>query len=74
MMVRKVMLNTTPPQSPHIEYDDKYNLGLVEGHYFINDYTDWTSYCLENYEDAKCIKDCNKMFRRTMNIRRVMIY
>ena len=28
------------------EYEDKYNLGLVKGHYFINDYTQLTSYCL----------------------------
>ena len=27
------------PQSPYIEYDEKYNIGLVKGHYFINDYT-----------------------------------
>ena len=38
------------PQSPHIQYDEKYNLGFVEGHYFINDYTELTSYSLDNYE------------------------
>ena len=33
------------PQSPYTEYDETYNLGLVKGHYFINDYTELTSYC-----------------------------
>ena len=27
------------------DFDDKYNVGLVKGHYFINDYTEFTSYC-----------------------------
>ena len=35
------------PQTPHVAYDEKYKLGLVKGHYFINDYTELTSYCLE---------------------------
>ena len=26
------------PQRPHIDYDETYNLGLIKGHYFINDY------------------------------------
>ena len=51
------------PQSPHIEYDDKYNLGLVKGHYFINDYTELTSYSLGNCEEIEEIKDCNKLFK-----------
>ena len=51
------------PQSPHIEYDEKYNLGLVKGHYFINDYTELTSYCLEHYGEVKYFKDCNAIFK-----------
>ena len=47
------------PQSPHIEYDGKYNLGWVKGHYFINGYTELTSYSLANYEGIKGIKGCN---------------
>ena len=39
----------------------KNNLVLVKGHYFINDYTQLTFYCLENYEEVKDIKDCNKI-------------
>ena len=38
-------------------------MGLVKGHPFINDYTELTSYNLENYEEIKDIKDCNKMFK-----------
>ena len=52
------------PQSPHIAYDEKYNLGLVKGQYFINDYTEPTSYNLEHYEEIKDIKDCNKIFKK----------
>ena len=48
------------PQSPHIEHDGKYNLGLVKGYYFIDGYTEMTPYCLENYEEVKDINDCNK--------------
>ena len=44
--------------------DEKYNLGLVKGHYFINDYTELTSYCLEHYEEVKYIKYCNKIYRK----------
>ena len=39
-------------------------MGLIKGHYFINDYTELTSYCLENYEEIKDIKDCNKAFKK----------
>ena len=46
------------------DFDEKYNLGLVKGHYFINDYTELTSYCLDNYEEIKDIKDCNKIYRK----------
>ena len=45
------------------DFDEKYNLGLVKGHYSINDYTALTSYCLENYEEVKDIKDCNKVYK-----------
>ena len=38
-------------------------MGLVKGHYFINDYTDLTSYCLGHYEEIKDIKDCNKTYK-----------
>ena len=45
------------------DFDGKCNLGLVKGHYFINDYTALTSYCLENYEEVKDIKDCNDIYK-----------
>ena len=37
------------------DVDETYNLGLVKGHYFINDYTELTPYCLDNYEENKYI-------------------
>ena len=45
-------------------FDGKYNLGLVKGHYFINDYTVLTSYCLENYEEIKDIKYGNTIYKK----------
>ena len=36
---------------------------MVKGHYFINGYTELTSYCLDNYEEIEDIKDCNKIYR-----------
>jgi hypothetical protein len=46
------------------DFDEKYNVGLVKGHYFINDYTEVTAYSLENYDEIKDIKDCNKIYRK----------
>jgi len=46
------------------DYDEKYNIGLVKEHYFINDDTELTSYCLENYEEVKEIKECNKIYNK----------
>ena len=37
---------------------------MVKGHYFINDFTELTSYSLENYEEVKDIKDCNKIYKK----------
>ena len=45
-------------------FDEQCNLGLVKGHYFINDYTELTSYCLDNYEEIKDIKDCNRVYKK----------
>ena len=44
-------------------FDEKYNVGLVRGHYFINGFTELTSYCLEHYEDVKDIKGCNNIIK-----------
>ena len=38
------------PKSPHIECNGQLKMGLVKVHYFINDTTTLTSYCLDNYE------------------------
>ena len=45
------------------QYDENYNLGLVSGHYFINDYAELTSYCLDHCEEMEDIKDCNKTYK-----------
>ena len=36
---------------------------MVKGHYFINGYTELTSYCLDNYGEIKDIKDCNTIYK-----------
>ena len=36
---------------------------MAKGHYFINDYTELTSDCLDNYEEIKDIKDCNEIYK-----------
>ena len=46
------------------DFDEQYSLGLLKGHYFINDYTELISYCLDNYDEIKYIKYCNKMYRK----------
>ena len=38
------------------DFDKTCNLGLVSNHYFINDYTELTSYCLDHYEEVKYFK------------------
>ena len=46
------------------DYEEKYNLGLVKNHYFINDDTNLTAYCLENYEEVKNEKMSNTICRK----------
>ena len=46
------------------DYDEKYDIGLVKGHYFINDCTEITSYCLEHYDEIKDMKDCHKIEKK----------
>ena len=38
---------------------------MVKGQYFINGYTELTSYCLEHYEEVKYIKDCNEICKKS---------
>ena len=35
---------------------------MVKGHYFINDFTELISYCLDNYEEIKDTKYCNEIY------------
>ena len=46
------------------DLDENYNLGLVKGHCFINEYTELTSYCLEHCEEIKGVKDCNGTYKK----------
>ena len=44
--------------------DEKCNLGLAKHHYFMNDYIELISYCLENYDEVKGLKDSNTICRK----------
>ena len=46
------------------DFDEKCNLGLVKGHYSINDYTELISYSLEHYEEVRGISGCNKIYKK----------
>ena len=46
------------------DFDEKCNLGLIKNHYFINDYTELTSYCLENYEEVKDLTYYNTICKK----------
>ena len=39
-------------------------MGLVKSHYFINDNTELISYSLDNYEQVKDIKYCNRIYKK----------
>lgn len=49
------------------EAEDHFNIGLYDDHYFINDRTNLTAYCLENYTDVMFIDDCNKIYMKDEN-------
>ena len=46
------------------DYEEKYNLGLIRNHYFINDTTNVTSFCLEHYNEVKGLQHCNTIYRK----------
>ena len=41
-----------------------YHIGLLCEHYFIIEKTNYTSYCLLNYEQVKDIQGCNIIYRK----------
>ncbi len=45
------------------KYDTTYEIALLENHYFVIEPVEITSYCLNNYNDVKGEKNCNKIFR-----------
>lgn len=44
---------------------NEYNIACVEGHYFINEKTDYTSYYIKNYKELKEVKDGNYIVKKT---------
>ena len=60
------------------EFDNEINLGLIDGHYFINDTTNYTAFAIENYHTIKHLEnyqdiykerkqDINKYYKRDNN-------
>ena len=45
------------------DVDEQCNLGLTKGQYFLNGYTELTSYCLGHYEEVNDVKYCNNIFK-----------
>jgi len=43
---------------------EQYNIGLLEHHYFINEDINISSYCINNYNEVKNIKDCNLIIKK----------
>ena len=46
------------------EYTEAYDLGLIKNHYFINDNTNLTAYCLDNYDEVKDERNCNTIYKK----------
>jgi len=44
-----------------------YHIGLICEHYFIYEKTNYTSYCIRNYEEVKDIHECNKIWTKYNN-------
>ena len=41
-----------------------HNLGLAKNRYFINCYTELVSYCSDNYEEVKDLKESKTIFKK----------
>jgi hypothetical protein len=52
------------------KYANVFNIGVIEEHYFINEKTLYTSYCIENYDEVKNERECNFIYKKRDNIYR----
>ena len=48
-----------------IEFQEEYNIGLVNNHYVINDTTDLTAYSSDHHDEVKDIDDCHLIYNKT---------
>ena len=55
----------TEHYSAGIEFQDTYNIGLVNNQYFINGTTDLAAYSLDHYDEVEDIGDCHLIFKTT---------
>lgn len=46
------------------QFEEVYDVGLLDEHFFINEKTQYTRYCLENYDDVKNEPNCNFIFKK----------
>jgi len=49
------------------KYTEVYEIGLLEGHYFIIERTNNTSFSIKNYDDVKCLYNYNHIIKRKGN-------
>lgn len=61
--IKKPIKNRNQIFSYGKEYDEVYNIGLLEGHYFPIVDTKYTSYCINNYDGLKNIENFNNIYR-----------
>jgi hypothetical protein len=46
------------------QYKEKVEIGYIENHYFIIKETQYTSYCIKNYQEVKDLENFNKIIRK----------
>lgn len=58
------------------KYEEVYQIGYYDEHYFINEEVEYTSYAIKNYELVKNIKDFNKLYmsNKRTNTRNISSY
>jgi hypothetical protein len=51
------------------QYKEKVEIGYIENHYFIIKETQYTSYCIKNYQEVKDLENFNKIIEKRGNLK-----
>lgn len=65
--ITKPKLNKNDSEIIGKEFNEIYNVGLIENHYFIIEPTNYTSYSIKNYNEIKDIDGWNKIYKKNGN-------